>query len=96
MEGVTKSDLYARAPKLLWRDIGTRIVVLPAAGNHDVLVLGGGGAAAWRMLDVPLTVAELTSRFETPGGPRPSESEIQSCLHELVDLQLVVDHSPPS
>jgi hypothetical protein len=80
---------YRRSPGALWRDTGEHVVVLLHDGPSDVKVIGGGGALLWRLLDEPATTAELMAEFQKLGGSPPSPAEIEGCLSDLADQQLL-------
>lgn len=77
---------YARAHAALWRDTGRHVVVLGPRQDAEVVVLGGGSALLWRLLDQPLELEEINRRVGLLGaGP----GEVASCLDDLVDRGLV-------
>lgn len=83
---------YGRVEGLLWRDTGQHVLVLPAGARAKVVVLGGGGAAVWRLLGLPLSVGELMGEFTSVGGARPpTESELVSCLGDLASNGIVTE-----
>lgn len=88
MTQLTDTTLYARVGAPLWRDTGRHVLVLPSAQTGDVTVLGGGGAALWRLLDRPLDSAQLRARF-SDSGVAPTAEELDACLTQLTALGLI-------
>jgi hypothetical protein len=89
VRAVASSVLYRRPSGALWRDTGEHVVVLLHDGPSDVKVLGGGGALLWRLLEQPATTAELMTELQGIGGTPPSGREVEDCLSDLAEQQLL-------
>lgn len=89
MTVVVDSLRYERTARLLWRDTGQHVLVLPPDATSQVLVLGGGGAAVWRLLDRTRSLRELIDHFDQHGGSGPDLTTLLDCLSELVDHRLL-------
>ena len=78
---------FRRVHTTLWRDTGRHVLALPP-GAKDVVVLGGGAAVLWRLLqsclDLEAIVAAVTDGTEGPGS-----DEITASLDQLVGAGLV-------
>lgn len=81
-------DLYARRDPVVWRDTGVHVVAMALGGAGKVVVIGGGGAHLWRLLDRPRTVAELLDELGT-NGPVPTPEEVDTTLRALEARSLV-------
>jgi hypothetical protein len=67
---------------MLARDTELHVVLLPAGPQHDFVMLGGGGAVIWRLLEGPLTARQIAERFDRASAP--DEEELLGCLNDLV------------
>ena len=94
MSAVVAGTSYRRAPGTLWRDTGVHVLALPPGGEHDVVVLGGGGALLWRLLDRPLDVPGLRDSLVELGESSPEVAEIVACLDELLLRGLLTQLTP--
>ncbi len=86
MTVLVDSMRFSRSSDLLWRDTGRHVLVLPPDVDGQVLVLGGGGAAVWRLLEEPRTLQELTEHFTNAsksGQPVPDLAAVATCVDEL-------------
>ncbi len=81
----TQTQAYQRAPQLLWRDTGSMVLVLPAHGHGDVMVLGGGSAVLWRMLATRRSLDDLMDAFADTPEP-PTADQLVGALGELLAL----------
>ena len=95
MSLATAEGQFTRQSGALWRDTGRHVLALPSAERAVVVVLGGGGAVLWRLLEEPLRLTEVMSRLQTSEGAAPAEAEVLACLDDLVQRGLVeVSGSP--
>jgi len=85
----TTDQLFARRVGTLWRDTGLHVLALPTNDPAEVVVLGGGSAVLWRMLQEPLDLPAVMSRLRTFAGETPEASEVRECLDDLVHRGLV-------
>ncbi|QNN52168.1 hypothetical protein [Nocardioides mesophilus] len=79
---------YRRADGVLWRDTGRHVVLLPRGEDRVPLVLGGGTAELWRLLDSRPTMTEIVAAFE-PDPRVEVADEVECALHELVNHGVV-------
>jgi hypothetical protein len=75
---------YARAAGALWRDTGSHVVVLPDRHDAEVVVLGGGGAVLWRLLERSLSLGDIELQLHQADGHQPETSAVLGCLEDLV------------
>ncbi|MGH8893335.1 MAG: hypothetical protein ACRDWY_08540 [Actinomycetes bacterium] len=59
---------YVRNGATLWRDVGTDVVLLPRSRAYGAVVLSGGAALLWRLIDQPRTVREIVELAGTGGS----------------------------
>jgi hypothetical protein len=85
----TTHDLFTRRLGTLWRDTGLHVLALPEGDGNDVVVLGGGSAVLWRLLESPVSLGDLLSHLDAEDPSGPSRREVTQCLEELVDRGLV-------
>lgn len=90
MSVTTTDHLFARRVGTLWRDTGMHVLVLADDDGAEVVVLGGGGAVLWRLLEQPLDLPTVMTRLRTAAGAAPDQEEVQECLRDLVARGLVV------
>jgi hypothetical protein len=89
----TTATRYRRARGVLTRDTDLHVVVLPTAPRADFVLLGGGAAAIWRILETPLTADQIAERFDRTSSPE--EAELISYLHDLVTRGVLDLEDPP-
>ena len=89
MSLTTTGHLFSRRLGTLWRDTGLHVLALPEGDANDVVVLGGGSAVLWRLLEAPMSLADILSRLDAEAVDGPRRGEISRCLEELVDRGLV-------
>ncbi len=80
---------YARAGHLLWRDTGRHVLVLVPNAVGEVLSVGGGGAAVWRLLDHPRNLKELRDSFVGVSDTVPDVDSLADCLEQLAEHGVV-------
>ncbi len=80
---------YARVSRLLWRDTGRHVLVLMPRAGGQVLSIGGGGAAVWRLLDRPRNLRELHQSFVDAADTPPDLSSLATCLDQLSEHGIV-------
>ena len=80
---------FERVGGALWRDTGVHVVVLPPESGAQVLVLGGGGAAFWRVLDRPRTLREVQERLALDAVEAPQDRDLLACATQLDGLGAV-------
>lgn len=94
----TSTDLrFVRRLGTLWRDTGLHVLALPGEARAEVMVLGGGSALLWRLLDEPLGLDDILQRLEVgAGATAPDVDVVSDCLADLVARGLVdhVDEEP--
>lgn len=86
---------YERVAGLLSRDTGRHVLVLPADATSQVLVLGGGGAVVWRLLEHTRSLRELIDHFDQQGDTGPDLATLLECIDQLVSwcvLRAVGEH----
>lgn len=86
MTVLVDSVRFGRSSRLLWRDTGRHVLVLTPEVDGQVFVLGGGGAAVWRLLERPRTLQELTDHFASASDsaqPAPDLAAVAGCVDEL-------------
>jgi hypothetical protein len=79
---------FRRVDTILWRDTGRQVLALPP-GTTDVMVLTGGAALLWRLLDSELELAEIVAAI-SEGAEAPDPDLIAACLDDLARSGLVV------
>lgn len=84
---------YRRGRGVLSRDSDLHVVLLPTMPQRDFVLLGGGGAAIWRLLDTPLTADEIAECFDWTTSRY--KTELIGCLRDMVD-QGVLDLEDPT
>lgn len=89
MSLTTTHQRYARRVETLWRDTGLHVLALAEDESAEVTVLSGGSAIIWRLLEEPLTAADIVRRVHTTDGAAPPDGEVQRCLDELVARGLI-------
>ena len=89
MSAVVTLTEFRRAPGTLWRDTGLHVLVLSPLGKTDVVVLGGGGATVWRLLEQPRDLEGLSSCIAELDGEAPEGADLRTCLDELTSRHLV-------
>ena len=89
MSLTTTDQFFARRAGTLWRDTGMHVLALPEDDGAEVVVLGGGSAVLWRLLEEPLDLPTVMSRLHTPLGADPEVAEVGACLHDLVARGLI-------
>lgn len=70
---------YGRDPAMTWRDTGRHVLVAPVDRLVEVMVLEGGGAVIWRLLDEPDTATGIAGRLAELEGA-PDVAEVEACL----------------
>lgn len=85
----TQTVAYTRREPVVWRDTGVHVVAKSVGGSGIVVVIGGGAAHLWRLLQRPRTVDEIVTELHT-AGQAPDHDEVHSILgileaHGLVD-----------
>jgi hypothetical protein len=84
---------YRRARGVLARDTELHVVLLPTAQRRDFVLLGGGAAAIWRLLDAPLTADQIAQRFDRSSSPE--DTELVGYLHDLLARGVLDLEDPP-
>jgi hypothetical protein len=81
----------ARAPRILWRDVGAEIL-LADPDREDFELLSETGASAWRFLETPRTPAELIRSLAGRYGAAPEaiQMDVASLLEDLTSRGTVV------
>ena len=75
---------FRRRNYVLWRDTGVHVLVLAPGGRGRVVVLGGGGAAVWRLLDEPHDLAELDAMLAASAEGAPERDMLEDCIAEML------------
>lgn len=88
MSLTTTHQRFARRLGTLWRDTGLHVLALPEHEAAEVVVLGGGSAVLWRMLQEPLALVDVLERLGSGEGA-PHEDAVTDCLAELVARGLI-------
>lgn len=88
-------ELLMRSPAILWRNVGEHVVLAPP-GREDFEELSPTAAAAWRMLETPRTLPELTEALaSTYRVPRDDiVDDIRRLVEDLIDraaIEMVAD-----
>lgn len=78
-----------RATGALWRDTGRHVLVLPQQNRADVVALGGGGAALWRILSEPLDAHQIAERLADLAPDEPDSQAVSTCLDDLVSRKVL-------
>jgi hypothetical protein len=79
---------YLRAPAIVWRDTGDHVVALKLGRGEEVLVLGGGAAHMWRLLEQPLPRDALAgTEGHHPLDPAVSGGAL-AAVEQLISLGL--------
>ena len=76
------STTYRRNRTLSWRDTGRHVLVAPTDRLAGVLVLEGGSALLWRLLESPDCADGLARRLAGVEGA-PDAPELAQCLGDL-------------
>ncbi len=90
MSVTTTDQRFARRLGTLWRDTGLHVLALSEDESAEVVVLGGGSAVLWRLLEQPLTLVDILERLGAAGGS-PTEDDVSGCLDDLVSRGLIED-----
>jgi hypothetical protein len=80
---------FRRRSCLLWRDTGVHVLVLPPRCRGQVVVLGGGSAAVWRLLDNPHDVAELSTMLAGSSEEALERAALEDCIAELLGQSIL-------
>lgn len=84
---MTAAVRYHRTQTVVWRDTGEHILALQLGRDREVLVLGGGAAQLWRLLERPRRWGDLCAVLTGPAdGASPEVAA--AALEELVSLGL--------
>ena len=89
MSTLATERLFVRAPGSLWRDTGMHVLVIPPGAGSEVTVLGGGGAAVWRLLAEPVGLRELRERLLDTLDEGPEPGTVAACVDALVARHVV-------
>jgi hypothetical protein len=83
-------ELLVRSPSMLWRNVGEHVVLAPP-GRGDFEELSPTAAAAWRLLEAPRTLPELTDALAaTYRMPREDVADdIRKLVEDLVDREAI-------
>jgi len=83
-------ELLVRSPAMLWRNLGERVVLAPP-GAEDFEELSPTAAAAWRMLEAPRTLPELTDALAATYRVPPDDivDDVRSLVEDLIDRSAI-------
>jgi hypothetical protein len=77
---------YTRVSTVTWRDTGNQVLALSTGTRpRTVLSLTGPSATIWRILDHPLTLADIRGRLGIASDP----AAISAALGDLVEAGLL-------
>jgi hypothetical protein len=81
---------YARAPEVLWRNVGSE-ALLARSDAEDVEMLSPTAAIAWRLLDAPATLAQLTEILTAGYGESRDaiERDVRVLFEELAASRMI-------
>lgn len=96
MNLTTTDRCFTRRTGTLWRDTGRHVLALPESDGADVVVLGGGSAVLWRLLERPQSLPGILRRLAEAGGDAPTEDDVRACLDDLVTRSLIDCDPEPS
>jgi hypothetical protein len=88
-------ELLMRSQAMLWRNVGEDVVLAPP-GREGFEELSPTAAAAWRMLETPRTLPELTDALAATYQVPPDDiaDDIRRFVEELIEraaIEMVAD-----
>jgi hypothetical protein len=84
------TTVWERDPHVLWRRIGTR-VVLKAPTANELVTLDESGLELWTELEQPVTLQEVADRLGERYGVSPSQvaADLEPLFDDLERLHLI-------
>ena len=81
---------YVRSREVLWRRVGTGVVVT-ALGDEGVSELVGGAAAIWNEFATPGGVDAVVDRLAVKTGMPPEDlrAQVMSCVEQLTAMRVL-------
>ena len=86
---------YARRERVLWRQSGDAVVLLPADGSQ-VFTLEGSGVDLWYQLSEPIAIDEAADALAEAYGTTSDQvaADIAPVLEELSRRDVIEAHEP--
>jgi len=93
---INLQTVYSRSPRIVARDTGDEIVLVPVTGNiadmKSVYTVNSTGAFIWNLLDGKRTVEEIVTAVENEFdvGGKQALNDVLSFLHDMKVYLIIV------